>query len=103
MSEVDVFKQALTSGWTTGTHAWGLHVPNGSILYLGVAQDHSTQVFIAKFVDGTAKNDWHGYPADHERNPHDIPDTAILNNWLSSKILSAAKIRKISRGQPCNP
>jgi hypothetical protein len=103
-SELDVFKQAFTSMWLTGTQAWGLYIDGntGSILYLGVAQDHMKQIFIAKFVDGTAKNDWHGYPADHG-NSADTPDTRILNMWLMARVLSPAKIRKIGRGQPCNP
>lgn len=95
------FDNARTSGWLATDTGWGLHLVNGNAAVLGVAQDHTTSVHLAKFV-GSVGGPWHGYPADYRNNSQDIPTPHVLGNWLSKGIFSAAKIRKISRGQPCN-
>lgn len=93
------FSRAVANAWLIGQQGWGLHYPTGRPEYLGVAQDHVTQVFIAKFVG--AGGVWHGYPADHQQNQHDIPDPSVLQKWEEAKFLSRAKVRKINRGQSC--
>jgi hypothetical protein len=59
-------------------------------------------LFVAKFVASAPPAVWHGYPADHERNPQDIPESEVLRDWIQSGLLAAAKVRKLTRGQPCN-
>ena len=93
------FSRAVANAWLVGQEGWGLHYPTGRPKYLGVAQDHTTQVFIAKFVG--ASEVWHGYPADHQQNQRDIPDEGVLRKWMDAKFLSPAKVRKVLRGQPC--
>jgi hypothetical protein len=70
------------------------------VKYLGVGRDHKEQVFIAKFVRDPGINEWHGYPVNPRRGG-DKPPTTILNRWLSDKLLSPQKIRKIKGNQPC--
>lgn len=70
--------------------------------YLGVAEDHKTDVFIAKFVSDPNSSQWHGYPAD-QRKSQDIPAQPILAKWLAANVLSPPKVRKIGRGQRCQP
>jgi hypothetical protein len=82
------------------TVGWGLHCVEGSPCVLGVAVDRSRDFIIAKFVTSNG-SDWHGYPADHQSNPQDIPLEAVLASWLQGSLFSAAKVRKIVRGQPC--
>ena len=99
--EITIFVDAYTRIWVNKDNAWGVFFNNGKLDYLGVAQDHFTQVFIAKFINDTAHNNWHGYPADHQSHPQDIPDESILKNWLDNDILPKSKINKIARGKPC--
>ncbi len=99
--EVKVFINAYTRNWIYKDNAWGVFFDNRNINYLGVAQDHFTQVFIAKFVNDTNQTDWHGYPADYQLHSQDIPDEAILNDWLIHNVLPKSKINKIARGKPC--
>lgn len=86
---------------------WGIHLNANKVGILGQSMARSSRpkrdLFIAKFVDGSADGKWHGYPADHEMNAQDIPPHCILNHWLRSNYFSPAKIRKISRGQRCRP
>lgn len=97
--ELACFQATVENQWRLGNVGWGLHSPAGTPEYLGVAEDHATMVFIAKFVGKQAI--WHGYPADHQRNFQDIPDGTILDIWMKLNLIAAAKARKILRGQPC--
>jgi hypothetical protein len=92
------FNAATSLGWCVESHGWGLY-PATAPQYLGVAQDHTTSVFIAKFVSSSGV--WHGYPGDHQRNPQDIPLEHVLNDWLARGLLPPAKLRKLVKGQPC--
>jgi hypothetical protein len=96
------FSRSLAEGWLRTTEGWGLHTPQQSPEYLGYARDHSTQVFVAKFVGDDVAGTWHGYPADHQRCPQDIPDEAALQAWIDASLLTPAKLRKVARGQRCN-
>jgi len=99
--EVDVFVNAYTRKWVCNNNSWGLFYKNGKIDYLGVAQDHVTQVFISKFVNDANHSNWHGYPADHKKHSQDIPDRIILDDWINNNVLPKAKIRKIQGMLPC--
>jgi len=100
--ELQVFTSAETNGWANVSPGWGLHVVNDVLCYLGVAEDHRTRVFLAKFVDGRRNRQWHGYPADHQRNYQDVPDLTLLKTWGTQGVLPRGKIRKLMRQQPCS-
>lgn len=87
--------------WVRGTDAWGLYFTDERVDYLGTAQDHVTRVFVAKFVNDPSHNNWHGYPADHQNNNHDVPEPEIIKNWLDEGILSETKLKKLQRMKPC--
>lgn len=97
------FTLANSSGWILSDKGWGLHFVSQKPTWLGVAQNGGIQLFIAKFVGDSARNEWHGYPANYRNNHHDIPESEILKQWLSNSVLNTAKVRKITKGQPCNP
>ena len=100
--EIRCFNVAQVRGWHVNNVGWGLYMPNAHPDWLGVAQDHHTKVFIAKFVSSQHTDTWHGYPADYRRNAHDIPHERVLNSWLQDGIFTPAKIRKITKGQRCS-
>ena len=97
--EVACFDTTHANQWVENNNGWGLHYSAGVPDYLGLAQDHTTRVFIAKFVGN--QGIWHGYPADHQQNQQDIPTERILAIWMKTNVLRPAKIRKIMKGQPC--
>lgn len=101
-SEIQCFELARVSEWLLPRKGWGLYIVESKPEWLGVAQDHVTQVFIAKFVHDENSSEWHGYPADYRNNQQDIPEEKILKKWLLEERLLPAKIRKIAKGQPCN-
>jgi hypothetical protein len=77
-----------------------LHMLNGAPEYLGVAEDHTTRVFIAKFV-ADHQGSWHGYPADYRRKVQDVPPLPVRKLWLDNQVLTGPKIRKIGKQQRC--
>lgn len=84
---------------------WGLHLEvdgtgTANVSYLGENAARNRVLFLAKFV-GTS-GQWHGYPCDPQAKAQDIPKPAILESWLAKKLLPAAKIRRILKGQPCS-
>lgn len=101
--EIECFRVAYDKGWTNERDAWGLHYSQNTIAYLGIAENRTINLFIAKFKNDVPHNNWHGYPADYQRKPQDIPDKEILSKWITNNVLAKAKIRKIMAGQPCKP
>ena len=102
--EVASFRFALQQGWLIATLGWGLHMVDGTPQFLGLAApDHTRKLMLAKFVDGSSDDHWHGYPADHERHRQDLPPVSILQNWLTNRVLTTRQIRNIQLGMPCKP
>lgn len=99
--EVACFIQALNGNWKTGTEAWGFKVI-GDILQVVGLNNNRQELKLAKFVDGTNTNVWHGYPADYLSKAQDRPATNILKDWVDNGYLTKAKMSKIRLGQPCN-
>jgi hypothetical protein len=100
--EVVCFENARLYCWLIVDNGWGLHLIDKRPHCLGVGKDRHRRLFVAKFVGKLATDEWHGYPADHVINFRDIPPAPVLQSWLEKNLVRAAKIRKISKGQPCS-
>ena len=59
--EFACFSNSITNTWKQNFSAWGLHIVNSTpdILGKGVNKE---DLKVAKFVDGSKNNIWHGYP-----------------------------------------
>jgi len=99
--EVATFERARERNWLLSAHGWGLHVPNDVAAYCGTAQDHRTPAFLAKFVDDTRSNVWHGYPTLNDHRDNRPPD-AVVADWLAMDLLKPVVIRRLAKGQPCS-
>jgi hypothetical protein len=100
--EYDSFTASQNQSWYIGDIGWGLYFIGQAINYLGISQNRQQRLFIAKFIQNHSPVFWHGYPADHMIHNQDIPPNDILFKWQTIGILELSKIRKLSRGQPCN-
>ncbi len=100
--EITAFTYCYDHTWFIGDRAWGLHYQQGSLTYLGVGVDRQRALFVARFEDGNSNQQWHGYPADHQRNVHDRLPEQLKELWIRNGVLDPAKVRKLSRGQPCS-
>ncbi|MBF4519119.1 hypothetical protein IRZ71_22425 [Flavobacterium sp. ANB] len=97
--EIQCFINTINNNWKDGFEAWGLKIENASLQVVGV--NNNGQLKLAKFVDGTNTNVWHGYPADHMTKAQDRPTTSILKDWVDQGFISKAKMNKIRQGQLC--
>ena len=123
--EVECFILALNNQWKSGfkAEAWGFKHTNtiledgdnemdelevlgfkhtNTILEVIGKNDNGQDLKLAKFVDGTNTNVWHGYPADYMNKAQDRPDTEILKKWVEKGFLTKSKMAKIRRGQSYN-
>ena len=100
--ERSAFSRTYSEEWYDGSTGWGLHFDGNTIGNLGFGVDRIRPLFMAKFVDGNARSEWHGYPADYLEHQQDVPDTGYLMAWCEEGHLSRAKMRKILQRKPCN-
>jgi len=104
--ERDVFRITMTRHWCDSRTGWGLHTPDGLVQYLGRARalpgETGARLFVAKFVHDITSPIWHGYPADHERHPSNIPPEPLLKSWGDAGFIRWAAIAKVLRGKPCS-
>jgi len=99
--EVTCFVHTITNKWKIGPDAWGIKVIGDILQVVGLNNDKQ-ELKIARFVDGTNTDIWHGYPADYMRKSKDRPSTAVLKSWVKSGFITKAKMSKIRTGQSCN-
>ncbi|RZJ44149.1 MAG: hypothetical protein EOO19_12230 [Chryseobacterium sp.] len=99
--EVDCFVTAINGKWIAGNEAWGVKVNGGSVQVVG-KNIANAELKLAKFVDGTSTNVWHGYPADYMSKSQDRPITDILRNWVKAGYISKAAMNKIRTGKACS-
>jgi hypothetical protein len=99
--EVNCFIQTISNNWKAGFEAWGIKL-NGNTLQVVGLSNNNYELKLAKFVDGTNTDVWHGYPADHMYKSQDRPTTEILKFWVTEGYLTKAKMNKIRQGQLCN-
>lgn len=99
--ELACFKLAYTRRWHADYRAWGLHVVQDRITVLGKSA-LGEQLKIAKFVDSSKDENWHGYPADYRGNIQDRPPQGILEKWRADGLIKKHHIAKIRSGKACN-
>jgi hypothetical protein len=99
--EVNCFIQTIDKNWKEGIEAWGIKLIGTTLQVVGISNNNN-ELKLAKFVDGTNTNVWHGYPADHMYKAQDRPTTEILRFWVNEGYITKAKMNKIRQGQLCN-
>jgi hypothetical protein len=101
--EEDAFRHAEAMDWVDRRAAWGFHPPGAPPEQCGWGEIRTEPLYLAKFVKPLNSRFWHGWPAQPERKPQDIPTPEIRAKWLEDLPISAPKLRKLFRGQPCLP
>jgi hypothetical protein len=100
--EISLFADTLCKGVIfKEQYMWTLYIPQNLPEVLGVtARGEDSKIAI--FDNGLHNGFWHGYPADYIKNSQDIPPAYFLQSWYQAGIISAATMRRIKGGQPCN-
>ena len=102
------FKNALSTATNMDTPnfdnlnlCWGIHIHQGVLAKLG-ENNNNLNIKIAKFTKHINNNEWHGYPADYQNKPQDIPSVEYLTKLKDENYLTKSKLNKIIQGKPCN-
>ena len=101
VDEERVFGLAVSSGWTLGDRAWGLHIEQNKARYLGTSATDpgpAVNLIVALFEIAATS---HGYPADPRRSNREKPPTEVQREWLRGPYIRAAAVRKLGQGQRC--
>jgi hypothetical protein len=99
--EVAVFTRSARSRWIVAATGWGLHVPDERrATWLGVADDHTTPAFLAKFVTDADRKSWHGYPVINDRSEH-CPPREVIRDWMRKAFIAPNTADRLIRGRPC--
>lgn len=107
--EYDSFKNALKSTVKSGQTpnynklnlCWGVHIVQSVLAKLG-ENSNNNNIKFAKFTKHPNNSEWHGYPADYQNKPQDIPSEKYLKKLKQDNYLTKAKLNKIKQGKSCN-
>jgi hypothetical protein len=100
--ELESFQLTILEKWYQPYKGWGVYLSgDGNMNELG-RNSFDEILKIAKFIDSTKNNQWHGYPADYRRKVQDRPPTEILVKWRNEGIIEKHCISKIRAGKVCN-
>lgn len=96
--EIACFNNTITQTWYVADTAWGILLggAKNNLDPLGINYEES-ELSIAKFVQGAGQ--WHGYPADVNRNPHDRPHPDVLDSWIANNLISKPFRARIQGGR----
>src|SRR5688572_32569235 len=84
--EIECFILSQISNWVETAKAWGLRLNRNSLEQVGENPQREA-LKLAKFVDSSGNNVWHGYPADYVRNNQDRPGMVVLLAWRALGII----------------
>ncbi|WP_294290843.1 hypothetical protein [uncultured Chryseobacterium sp.] len=99
--ELTCFIDNYVKDYKSNNLTWGLIQENNSLKVLG-KNTFKEELKLAKFIDSSKNNIWHGYPADYRRRNQDRPCSIILKKWVENSIITKSKMLKIRQGQICN-
>ena len=100
--EVMCFIMSINSNWNDDSISWGIKLSSSSSLHVIGKNTANEELKIAKFVDGSNNDIWHGYPADYKNNVQDIPPSTVLEKWKNNKYINKSHVRKIKQQLLCN-
>lgn len=101
IEELQCFINCYQKDYNYENLTWGLINENSILRVLG-KNNFDEELKIAKFIDSSQNDLWHGYPADYRRKNQDRPNIDVLKKWVNENIITKAKMLKIRQGQKCN-
>ena len=64
--------------------------------------EHYSETRLARFIDGSRSNHWHGYPANYLRAKNDIPPISLLRIWKERGLIGKSDITRMKYQKPCS-
>lgn len=99
--EFDLFAKAKKDGQIFDDKGYALWIVGDAACVLGVTE-HESKTRLARFVDGTRTDHWHGYPANYLRAKNDIPPMSLLRQWKDDGLIEKSDITRLKLQKPCS-
>ena len=99
--EFDLFAKTKRDGQIYDDKGYALWIVSDVACVLGVTE-HNSETRLARFVDGTRSDHWHGYPANYMRAKNDIPPMSLLKQWKESGLIEKSDITRLKQQKPCS-
>ena len=98
--EFDLFAKAKRDGQIYDDKGYALWIVSEVACVLGLTE-HDSETRLARFVDGTRSDHWHGYPANYMRAKNDIPPMSLLRQWKENGLIEKSDITRLKQQKPC--
>lgn len=99
--ELDLFAKTKRDGQIYDDKGYALWIIGNDACVLGITE-HQSETRLARFVDGTRSDHWHGYPANYMRAKNDIPPMSLLRQWKESGLIEKSDITRLKLQKPCS-
>lgn len=99
--EVDLFAKTKKDGHVYDDKGYALWIVVEKAAVLGLTE-HQSETRLARFVDGTKSDHWHGYPANYLRAKNDIPPMHLLRQWKKDGLIEKSDITRLKLQKPCS-
>lgn len=99
--EFDLFAKAKRDNQIFDNKGYAIWVIDDKSSVLGYTE-HNSETRLARFIDGSRSNHWHGYPANYLRAKNDIPPISLLRIWKDRGLISKSDITRMKYQKPCS-
>ena len=99
--ELDLFAEAKRDGQLFDDKGYAIWIIDNNAGVLGVTE-HDSETKLARFVDGTRSDHWHGYPANYLRAKNDIPPMTLLKLWKDRGLIEKSDMTRMKNQKPCS-
>lgn len=103
--EIACFLQANALSTLIAGSGWAVHLGGGTrptTLGYRWKGGKAFPLVVAKFVNkNESLGPWHGYPADYQDKPQDLPPVNVLQRWADEGFIRRHEVTRIRRGIKC--
>jgi hypothetical protein len=96
--EEAIFRVGEARSWGSDGDVFSLRVKSGGQLPEPGWLDAQG---ILNFAHFTGDRVWHGWPANPKRSPVDLPAYKVLQQWVTARLTTRARVAKLMRFQRC--
>lgn len=100
-NEIDLFAKAKRDEQIFDNNGYAIWVIDEKTGVLGYTENNS-ETRLARFVDGSRSDHWHGYPANYLKKKNDIPPMTLLKKWKEKGLIEKSDLTRMKYQKPCS-
>lgn len=99
--EIELFAKAKRDKQIFDDKGYAIWIISDKACVLGVT-DLNSETRLARFVDGSRSDHWHGYPANYLKKKNDIPPMSLLKEWKDKGLIEKSDLTRMKYQKPCS-